>query len=334
LVVRTILRWLVRGVIALLLLLVVGAVGVVGAAALRETGNRTELAPSTGRYVRALDVELFIQEAGPPGGPLVLLVHGVGAWSEIWRETMKRLAESGYRAIAVDVPPFGFSERPESGDYTTATQGRRLAALIQTLNGHAITLVGHSFGSRATVEAAMLVPERLRSLVLVDAALGLHDANGQPLASTGSGGAAAAILDIGPLRRPIVAGLLTNPLMSRTLLRQLISRKEAATPERVASFQRPLALKGGTTAMGKWLQWFTRADMPERSGRIESYRSLGVPSLVIWGEVDSLTPLAQGRSVAALLPNARLEVLPGTGHIPAIENPDAFNRAVLAFLGR
>lgn len=245
---------------------------------------------------------------------------------------MNRLAGAGYRAIAVDMPPFGFSERPESGDYTTATQGQRVAAFVEALNVRRITLVGHSFGSRATVEAAMRAPNRLRSLGLVDAALGLHDADGAPLASNGGGGIAATVFDIGVIRRPIVAGVITNPLFSRTLLRQLISRKEAATPERVATFQRPLALEGATTAMGKWLQWFLRADMPERSGRLESYRAFQVPTLVLWGQTDSLTPLPQGRSLAALLPNARLEVLPGIGHIPAIEDPAAFNRALLGFL--
>lgn len=54
--------------------------------------------------------------------------------------------------------------------------------------------------------------------------------------------------------------------------------------------------------------------------------------LVIWGETDTLTPLPQGRAIAALLPNATLQVLPDTGHIPAIENPTGFDEALLEFL--
>jgi pimeloyl-ACP methyl ester carboxylesterase len=127
--------------------------------------------------VRAHDLDLYIQEVGPESGQVVLLVHGTGAWSEIWRSTLERLAAAGYRAVAVDMAPFGYSEQPAAGDYTTASQGRRLAALVESL-GSPVVLVGHSFGARATVEAAMLAPERLRALVLVDAALGLHDAAG------------------------------------------------------------------------------------------------------------------------------------------------------------
>jgi pimeloyl-ACP methyl ester carboxylesterase len=324
-----------RGLLVFIVVAVVLAAAVaVGAAALRETGERQALAPRTGRFVRAHDVELFIQETGPPDGPLVLFTHGTGAWSEIWRATLDRLAAEGFRAVAVDLPPFGFSERPRTGDYTTATQGRRLAALLDALGAREITLVGHSFGSRAAVEAALLEPQRLKSLVLVDAALGLYDASGGPVpeAAPADPGVLSAVLGFAPISRPLVASTLTNPLLSRTLLELLISRKEAATPALVTTLQRPLELSGSTAALGRWLQWFVQPDMPELSGRIASYAALKMPVLILWGATDSLTPLPQGRALAAELPTSKLVVLADTGHIPAIENPAEFNDALLVFL--
>ena len=305
----------------------------VGAAAFRETGNRRALAPLTGRFVQAHDVDLYIQEAGPADGHVVVLVHGTGAWSEIWRETMRRLAERGYRAVAVDMPPFGFSERPSSRDYTTATQGRRLAALLTRFDRTGVTLVGHSFGARAAVESVMLAPQKIRALVLVDAALGLHAPDGSALPDADDPPRIiSAALALAPVRRPLVAGLVTNPMTTRLLLKQLISRQEAATPATVEMLQRPLFVQGSTTALGEWLQWFVHPDRPPRSGRIASYRILKAPTLVIWGAADSVTPLAQGKAIASLFASARLEVLDGTGHIPAIESPAAFNAAMLAFL--
>ena len=82
----------------------------------RESGQRTQLAPDTGRFVKAGDLEIFIQEAGPEDGPPVLMVHGTGAWSAIWRETMDALAAKGYRAIAIDVPPLDQSDRKRFAD--------------------------------------------------------------------------------------------------------------------------------------------------------------------------------------------------------------------------
>jgi len=260
----------------------------VGAAAFRETGNRRALAPLTGRFVQAHDVDLYIQEAGPADGHVVVLVHGTGAWSEIWRETMRRLAERGYRAVAVDMPPFGFSERPSSRDYTTATQGRRLAALLTRFDRTGVTLVGHSFGARAAMESVMLAPQKIRALHAPDGSA-LPDADDPP-------GIISAALALAPVRRPLVAGLVTNPMTTRLLLKQLISRKEAATPATVEMLQRPLFVQGSTTALGEWLQWFVHPD------------------------------------IASLFASARLEVLDGTGHIPAIESPAAFNAAMLAFL--
>jgi pimeloyl-ACP methyl ester carboxylesterase len=59
-----------------------------------------------------------------------------------------------------------------------------------------------------------------------------------------------------------------------------------------------------------------------------------MPTLVIWGEKDSITPLRRGQELRRLLPNADLVVLPGIGHIPAIEDPESFNAALVAYLSR
>ena len=79
-----------------------------------ESETREEAAPSTGRFVQAGDVELYIQEMGPADGPAILFIHGTAAWSEFWRETMTQLADAGFHCVAIDIPPFGFSQRPAS----------------------------------------------------------------------------------------------------------------------------------------------------------------------------------------------------------------------------
>src|SRR5262245_54589480 len=78
---------------------------------LRETENAADVAPRGGRFVQAGDVKIFIQEAGPADAPAVMLIHGTGTWSEIWRETIDALS-TDRRVIAVDLPPFGYSDKP------------------------------------------------------------------------------------------------------------------------------------------------------------------------------------------------------------------------------
>src|SRR6185503_5512652 len=88
------------------LVLIVAGLAAVALAGFRWQADRREVvaavkaAPPGGRYVKAGDVEVFVQEAGPVDGAPVLFVHGTGAWSEAWRGAMKATAESGARAIA------------------------------------------------------------------------------------------------------------------------------------------------------------------------------------------------------------------------------------------
>ncbi|MEM7349122.1 MAG: alpha/beta fold hydrolase, partial [Chloroflexota bacterium] len=139
-------RWGIYALLATILLLCTILTFFRGQAALRETQARTEAAPSTGQFFQAGDVEIFVQEMGPKDGPPVLFIHGTGAWSEIWRETMVELSEAGYRTIAVDLPPFGFSERPSQVAYGRNDQAQRILGVLNALEVSEVTLVGHSFG--------------------------------------------------------------------------------------------------------------------------------------------------------------------------------------------
>lgn len=318
-------------VVVLVLVLIVALTGFRIAASLREKASRTEAAPSTGRFVDAGDVEVFVQELGPTSGNPVLLVHGTGAWSAIWRETMEALAIEGYRAIALDLPPFGYSERPRAPSYGTHAQGERILAVLDALGIRSATLVGHSFGARPTMEALFLAPARVRSLVLVDAALGLGEGAG---AASSPHWLLDAAVAARPVRDVLVASTLTNPLLSRRILRLLITRDEAATDERVAMLQQPMVLQGTTPALGSWLAQFVAPARASMGSDRERYRTLTMPVLVVWGSSDDITPLPQGRDLASLIPGAELVVLDGVGHIPAIEDSRGFNRALLDFLGR
>ena len=149
------LSYLLKTIGWLLLILIAVIISFRVLAALRETQTRQEAAPLTGRFVQANDVELYIQEMGPANGQPILFIHGTAAWSGLWRETMTPLAEAGYRCIAIDIPPFGFSERPSTPSYDNASQAKRILALMDALNIKSAILFGHSFGGGATLETAL-----------------------------------------------------------------------------------------------------------------------------------------------------------------------------------
>src|SRR5215216_6295170 len=186
----------------------------------RETKTRHEAAPSTGRFVQAGDVELFIQEMGPADGQPILFIHGTAAWSALWRETTTPLAAAGYRCIAIDIPPFGFSERPSTPTYGNADQATRIVALIDALGIEHTILLGHSFGGGATLETALMIPDRIDALVLAD--VGGLNLNLNPALKTQNPSAVERFLGIPFVRDPVLAATATNPLLTKTLISAMI----------------------------------------------------------------------------------------------------------------
>src|SRR5262245_57595347 len=149
--------WTLIKIVVFLIVVVVVTCRVLGA--MRERWPHDQAAPSTGRFVSGGDVKIFLQEAGPSKGTPIVLVHGTGAWSEIWRETMTALARAGFHVIAIDVPPFGFSGKPSGPpEYSPEKQAKRIAAALDALSLRKVVFVGHSVGARPTVETALRAP--------------------------------------------------------------------------------------------------------------------------------------------------------------------------------
>lgn len=297
----------------------------------REVEDPRATAPAAGHFVRAGDVEVFVQEAGPPEGVAVVLIHGTGAWSETWRPSMEALAAEGYRAIAIDLPPFGYSARPASGDYSKRAQGARIVAVLDGLGVERAILVGHSFGGGPTVEAALLASQRARGLVLVDAALGIREPEVPPAPLSP---VVRAVLAVDPVRDGLVAGLLTNPAMTSRLIGTFVFNKEAVTEAAIGVYRRPLRVRGTSAAVGQWLPSLLQADLEAASELETSYAGLRVPVFAIWGERDSITPIEQGERLVELTPGATLVRLEDVGHIPQLEAHEAFQRALLEAVGR
>ena len=299
-------------------------------AIVRESEHAADLAPAEGHYVTAAvtteALSMFVEELGPREGRPLVLIPGTMAFSGTFRPLMERVAAEGYRVIAVDLPPFGFSERPLDRDYGRRAQAERLGALLDALDLHDVVLLGHSFGAGATVETAMLRSDRVSGLVLLAGALGLDEleAGGAHLPSA---------LRYPWLRNTLVATTTTNPLTTGAVLRSMMANDDVVTDERIAVYQQPFRVEGLTPSVGDWLVSGLFAD--ERgadSADLSAYRSYGAPVLLVWGRSDEITPVAQGRALAALLPTAQLVELDGVGHIPHVEALDPVSEALLSWL--
>ena len=306
---------MLKGAAAVLLVLLLILVGLRLAALSRES---VAGAPPATAWIATPLGRVAAQVSGPADGQPIVIVHGTAAWSGFWKGISAHLAGRGWRVVAVDLPPFGWSDRDPAARYDRIRQADRLAAVVAAQGGPAIVL-GHSFGGGPVTELALRHPDRLRGVVLVDAALGELD----PTDEAG----AAKLLRARPVAELATSATITNPAALEPLLRSMIARKDRARPW-LPILREPLRRDGTTTAYAMWLpNLFTTTDgaLSRRSSELAKIR---VPVTVIWGAADSVTPLDQGKRIAGLTRARSLAVLPGVGHIPHIEDPASFTRAL------
>ncbi|MCV7348720.1 alpha/beta fold hydrolase [Mycobacterium parmense] len=123
---------------------------------------------SRGARFSADGIASFVLDEGPPDAPAVVCVHGVPASAYLYRKVVPELAARGLRGIAMDLPGLGFAERPADGDYTWTGLGRWLLAAINALRLDRFHLVVHDIGGPVGFEVATAVPDRVRSLTLLN----------------------------------------------------------------------------------------------------------------------------------------------------------------------
>lgn len=299
------LRWLGRLLLGLVLLLAAFWL----AAVLRE---RDRSIPPTATSFGTPLGNVATQLSGPAAGKPVLIVPGTAGWSGFWRDVSAHLVARGYHVVAVDLPPFGYSDHDPAARYDRPHQAERLAVLAQAL-GRPVIVVGHSFGAGAATELALRHPALVSRLVLVDAALGKLDP---------AGPGRSRLLGIPLITQPIIAATLTNPWAIGWLSRSMLHRREAAAAWRDV-LRQPMRRPGTTGAYAAWLPALFAADDGGLSRRSGELAKIKMPVALIWGGADTVTPIAQGEALARLT-HASLTRLPGVGHIPHIEDPDHF----------
>jgi pimeloyl-ACP methyl ester carboxylesterase len=312
-------RWTKRAVLAALLLLVLALAFLRLDATWREGAD--EKPPAEGRLVATPGGDIFIQERGPKTGAPLLLVHGTAAWSGFWLAVADELGRDGYRAVAIDLPPFGFSSRSATGAYARSDQAERISGLIAALGLERPVIVGHSFGAGPVVEAAMRHPDQIRGVILVDGALGLP-AEGEDYPPENR--LLQWLLDQPVAAECLVSATLVNPYLTRRLLAGLLFRRDAASEAEADILRKPFSRAGTTQAYARWLPFLLFADRGAKSAAPENYARVAMPIALIWGRQDDVTPLAQGQRLQRLLPGATLDIINDVGHIPHIEDEHAF----------
>ena len=263
------------------------------------------------RFVRLDDGDMHVVADGDPGARALLLIHGTVGSTAWWDPVVPALA-GAYRVIRVDLLGHGRSSTSADG-YDIPAHARRVGAALDRLGADRVTVIGHSMGCMVATALAEQRPDKV---------------------------AALALIDMGPsLDAAMPEGLLVRLLLARFPGRLLWRLRTEATIRKALSsaFARPVDIPGPVieaalgmphralagTARGS-LDYMRQQSLPDRLA------TLGIPVLVIFGTEDARYP-SSSAAAYRVVPGARVELLPGVGHTPMMEDPHATGRLLLEF---
>jgi pimeloyl-ACP methyl ester carboxylesterase len=268
------------------------------------------MTPAIQRRTVAVDgLRLHVAEAG--AGPALLLIHGLTASHAVWQPTIAEFA-GDWRVIAPDLPGHGESDKPDA-PYTIDFFAGVTRSLLRELDVHEAVVAGSSLGGQVALELAAWYPASTRALVLAAPAVG-YSAAMRPV------GQALQLLTAGPkLLRARLTQAVQQSFHDRSRIGHVTRRR--ILEERLAADDLPAFARAVAKSLGGVL-----TAEPQPLHRVTQ------PVFLLWGREDRLVPLRRSERLLRRLPQARLHVLERCGHLPMLEQPTAFNRAMRGFL--
>ena len=254
------------------------------------------------RFVQVAGHRVHYLAEGPANGPVVVLVHGLGASAEHWSNLAPYLAQSGFRVYIPDLIGYGRSEQPADFSYSVRDEAAVVVGFMDALGLKQVELGGWSMGGWISVLVAAQHPERVSRLMLFDAA-GLY------------------------VQPPFDTALFTPSTVAQLdELKALLSPQPAHIPAYLARDILHNFRRNG------WVVQRALATMLSAHDVIDNVLpQLKMPVLLVWGSLDRITPLDRGETMHRLIPQSELEVFAGCGHMAPIECSAEIGPKVVAF---
>ena len=275
-------------------------------------------APPPSQFVAIDGLQVHLRDEGPRDDPTpIVLLHGTSASLHTWDGWVAALLPR-HRVVRLDLPGFGLTGPAPDDDYSMGRYVEFIASALDTLGIEQCVIAGNSFGGWIAWETALAHPDRIKGLVLVDAA-------GYPLQSE-SVPIGFRLANVPVLNR-VMESVLPRGIVESSL-RNTYGDPSRVTPELVDRYYELTLREGNRRALA---QRFAAGRGTTEPGRI---RSLRLPTLILWGDRDRLIPPSYAERFHRDIAGSELVMFPGLGHVPQEEDPAATVAAVLAFLDR
>ena len=236
-------------------------------------------------------------------GPVVVLIHSLGLSAQMWREQIAALKDR-YTVVAFDTR--GHGQSSAKGEVSVAAAAQDLKALLDHLGAPQCHLVAISAGGPIAMTFAAQHPGMLRSLVLADTYAQPIEGSAKTVEATAEAIAYVSMEEFG------------TQYAAETLL-----------PSTSFDIQDELAAVIAKMSPKPYIQMMRSAMLGDFKSALSAVKA---PTLVLIGEDDTIAPRPASEFLAANIPGATLETVPSAGHLSCIDNPAAFNAAVVKFL--
>ena len=269
--------------------------------------TRWEDAKRPGKLLDVDGVAIHYVEKGR--GPAIVMVHGFGGATFSFRYQLDDLWRD-HRCVAIDLKGFGFSQRPEGGDYSLTGQAGLVLQAMDLLGIGRCVLMGHSMGGDVSMRIATIAPERIEKLILVASSPGMK----------------VWVMPRLPFLRPFLR-LSIRASLGRYRKKLFYDSKSVDTDAIFQGYLATARIKGSLNTV--WEMWDgIRRDQPI------DYKRISMPTLILWAERERIIPFPGFalRWLRKKLPHAEVVTVPRTGHLLLEERPDACNAAIRRFL--
>jgi pimeloyl-ACP methyl ester carboxylesterase len=282
--------------------------------AVEELTDRWAKAPS--QFLTLSGMQVHYRDEGPKDDPLpIILVHGTSASLHTWNGWTEVLSDH-HRVIRFDMPGFGLTGPHPQAKYRIEDYAETLVKLMDAMNIDTAIVAGNSLGGYVAWSTAVLYPERVAKLILVDS-------SGYPFKSQ------SIPIGFRISQSPILKYLLGN-IMPRTVvkssLENVYGNPEGITKDLVDRYFDLNIREGNRAALVKRFRETKAGQLADRVGELTQ------PTLIMWGEQDNLIPISVGQRFHQEITNSQFISFSELGHVPHEENPQVTVAAVEQFL--
>jgi len=273
-------------------------------------------APEPSTFLELDGMQVHVRDTGPREDPTpIVLLHGMASSLHSYEGWQTSLQDQR-RVISVDLPGFGLTGPSPQGDYRIDAYTRFVLRLLDSLGVKRVVLVGNALGGEIAWQTAVLAPERVRKLVLIDS-------DGYPPAVL-SMPAAFQMASMRGMRW--VSERILPRAMVAVSVRSVFGNDEKVTSDKIDRYFELNLRVGNRRAL------FQRMDQAQFGASSALIRRVQQPTLVMWGERDEMISPDHGSLFCQDIPRCRLVTFPGLGHLPQEEDAERTLRALREFL--